>query len=85
MDLGFIITTIMTLRSSNYSCGPQLNIAVSAAHDRHFLRKPHPRHTTSLLPSLRQSRTRDVSQEDVLGVVFQHFNGLECFNGPLHV
>lgn len=33
-DLGFILTTIMTLRSTTYRCGPQLNIAPSAAHDR---------------------------------------------------
>lgn len=42
-DFGFILTTIMTLRSTNYSCRPQLDIAPSAAHDRTNITEPHPR------------------------------------------
>lgn len=73
-DFGFILTTIMTLRSTIYSCGPQLNTAASTSHDTDFYENLTP-------AKLHRSRrlwlnpTRNITR-GVLDLAYQHLTGL---------
>lgn len=84
-DERLILTTIMTLRSTTNSCGPQLNSAASAAHDRHILRKPHPSHITPLLPPFGRVARITSILEGVLDVTYQHLIWARVFQRPLHI